>query len=811
MIPDIRQALRQLIKSPGFTAVAVLTLALGIGVNTTMFSVLDALVIQASPARDSGRLVSIFRTSAQAQNWPQSPANFYDYAGQNASFEQVAAYFQGNSSISEPGQPAERLPGMEVSANFFMIFGIPPEIGRTFGPEYDKAGAGEVAVLSDGFWRSHFAADPGVVGRTVRMDGQQVTIIGVMPAEFENPLYWGPIDVWRPLAFDGRTRQIRENNWMQAIGRLKPGVSVAQAQAEATAIAGRLARAYPLTNEGIGLRLELWNEARVGNVSSRISWLCMALAGFVLVIACANLANLQLARMTGRMREYALRIALGATRFQLMRQLIIESLLLSAVGGAFGVLIASWSTRLIGRAIMIAGVGLDIPINGSVLAFTLAASVLTGVAIGTIPAWFASRTDANTALKQGSRGSTGDRSQHRVRKALIICELALSLVLLAGAGYFVRGMQRFAHADMGWKPDGLLTASLTLPFDANYQTNAQCQAFFDKLSSKLAELPGARQLTITTRLPIVGFWRSSGIAVQGRPDAPHGKEPLVYDASVTPGNFAALGMRLLRGRDFTSADRADTHPVVIINEAMAKELWPGEDPIGKLVGDTDPKARNWREVVGVVNDVHPAIELVRRPDTPFQYYLPLSQTPNQFAHWIDVAIRTSAPEPTVAEALRAAVRQIDADQPVYGISTARESIEQQITSSFTLTAQMLAAFALVGLALSAVGIYGVIAFLAAQRTSEIGIRMALGAQSGDVLWLVLGQGLRLALAGTVIGLACAWGLVRVLAAILPAMKGTDPAAIACVAALLAAVACLASWIPARRATQVDPIIALRGD
>jgi predicted permease len=494
-----------------------------------------------------------------------------------------------------------------------------------------------------------------------------------------------------------------------------------------------------------------------------------------------------------------------------MRQLIIESLLLSAVGGAFGVLIASWGTRLIGRAIMIAGVALDIPINGSVLAFTLIASVLTGVANGTIPAWFASRTDANSALKQGSRGSTGDRSQHRVRKALIIAELALSLVLLAGAGYFVRGMQRFAHADMGWKPDGLLTASITLPSNANYRTDAQCRAFFDKLSAKLAELPGAQQSTITTSLPIVGFWRSSGIAVQGRPDPARGKEPLVFDDSVTPGNFAALGMRLVRGRDFTSADRADTRPVAIINEAMAKELWPGEDPIGKLVGDTDPKARNWREVVGVVNDVHPALELVRRPDTPFQYYLPLSQTPNQFAHWINVAIRTTAPDPTVAEALRAAVRQIDADQPVYAIITARDSIEQQITASFTLTAQMLAAFALVGLALSAVGIYGVIAFLAAQRTSEIGIRMALGAQSGDVLWLVLGQGLRLALAGTVIGIAFAWGLVRVLAAILPAMNGTDPAAIACVAALLAAVACLASWIPARRATRVDPIIALRGD
>jgi predicted permease len=558
MIPDIRQALRRLLKSPGFTVVAVLTLALGIGINTTMFSALDALVLQASPARDSGRLVSIYRTSPQAQNWPQSPANFYDYVGENTSFEEIAAYYQTNYNIADPGQPAERLSGMAVSGDIFTLFGIPPEIGRVFGPEYDRAGAGEVAVLSDAFWRSHFAADPGVVGRTVRMDGQQVTIIGVMPDAFENPLYWGHIDLWRPLSYDGATRQIRDNNWIQAIGRLKPGVSVKAAQAEASAIAERLARIYPLTNEGNGLRLELWNEARTGDTSRRITWLCMALAGFVLVIACANLANLQLARMSERVREHALRIALGATRLQLMRQLIVESLLLAAVGGTAGVLIASWGTKIIGGSIYIAGVrGFDVPINGSVLAFTLIASVATGVAVGTIPAWFASRTDANTALKQGSRGSTGDRSRHRVRKALIICELALSLALLAGAGYFVRGMQRFAHADMGWRPDGLLIATLTLPTNANYQTNAQCQVFFHKLSAKLTELPGARQSTISTSIPVFGFWRSSGVVVEGRPTPPHGKEPLVYDDSVAPGHFAALGMQVMRGRDFTSADRAD--------------------------------------------------------------------------------------------------------------------------------------------------------------------------------------------------------------------------------------------------------------
>jgi len=811
MVSDLRFALRQLVKRPGFTAVAALTLALGIGINTTMFSVLNALVLQASPAPDSGRLALIFRTAAQAQDWPQSPANFYDYEVRNTAFEQVAAFYQTNFNLAEPGLPAERLKGMSASASLFTVFGIPPELGRVFGPEYDRAGAGQVAVLSDGFWKSHFGSDPGVIGRAVRMDGQQVTIIGVMPAAFENPLYWGHIDLWRPLGFDAATRQTRENNWMQAIGRLKAGVSLGQAQAEASAIAARLARDYPRTNTGSGLRLAFWNVARTSDLSRRISWLCMCLAGFVLLIACANLANLQLARMTERVREHAVRIALGASRLQLIRQLLVESLLLSAIGGAAGVVIASWGTRLIGREIVITGVqGLDLPINTSVLVFTLLASVATGIGVGVIPAWVASRTDVNAALKQGSRGATGDRSRHLFRQALIVCELALALTLLTGAGYFVRGMQRVAHADLGWKPEGLITATMSLPFNANYSTDAQCRSFFDKLGAKLAGLPGVRQAAISAYLPVFGFWRSDGIVLEGRPAPTRGKEPLAYLDFVTPSHFSTLGMRLVRGRGFTDADRAGSRNVAIINEAMARALWPGEDPIGKRIAGSDSATPAWMEIVGVVNDVHSTIELVRPPDTQFQTYVPLDQTPNGYVHWFNLAILSDAPAPTVASALRAAVQQIDPDQPVYDIASAPESM-QQFMSGFTLTSHMLGVFALIGLALSAVGLYGVIANLVAQRTPELGIRMALGAQARDVLWLVLGQGVRLAVLGTAIGLACAWALIRLLDSILPAIPGGDPAAVACVAAILAFVALLASWLPARRATAVDPIIALRSE
>jgi predicted permease len=811
MLSDIRFAFRQLLKYPAFTAVAVLTLALGIGVNTTMFSVLNTLVLQASAAPDSGRLVALLGTSGQSQERYLSPADFYDYQAQNTAFEQVGAYDQTNFNLAEPGQPAQRLTGMSVTGNFFQIFGIPPELGRAVGPENDRAGTGLVAVLSDGFWRSHFAADAAVIGRTVRMDGHQVTIIGVMPTDFDTLTYWGHVDVWESLSLDAGGRHVRDNSWLRGIGRLKRGVTLAQAAAEAKAIASRLAHDFPLTDAGNGLRLVSWNAIRTSDVSRNISWMCMGLAGFVLLIACANLANLQLARMAERVRENAVRIALGASRMQLIRQLVVESLLLSVIGGAVGVLIATWGTKMIGNGIYIADVrGVDLPINTDVLIFTLLASAVTGVVVGTIPAWIASRTDVNAALKQGSRGSTGDASQHLFRQALIVAELALALILLAGAGFFVRGTQRLASADLGWRPDGLTVASMSLPYNVNYQTDAQVQAFFDKLSARMAALPGTQQATISAYLPITGFWRTSGIAVEGRAVRAHGMEPLVYYNSETPGNLGNLGMRLTSGRDFTTADRADTVPVAIINESMARDLWPGENPIGRRIADSASKIPTWIEVVGVVSDVHSTLELVRQPDTPFQVHLPLSQTPSTYIHWFSVAIRSSAPETDVAAGLRAAVQQIDPDQPVYDIFSAREAMAQ-ITTGFVLTGRMLGAFALIGLALSAVGIFGVIANLVAQRTPEFGIRMALGAQSGDVLWLVLGQGLRLTALGTVIGLACAWGLIRVLVAIVPGIHGGDPLALAGVVVVLAGVATLACWLPARRATRVDPIIALRAE
>jgi putative ABC transport system permease protein len=811
MLSHLTYALRQLRKKPGFTAIAIVTLALGIGVNTMMFSVLNALILRATGARDADRVVSVFRATPFSKSWPTSPANFYDLRRENTSFQQLAAYDWDNFNLAEPGQPAERLSGLKVTGDFFSVFGVPPELGRTLTPDDDRPGAPTVAVLTDSFWRGHFAADPAIVGRVVRLDGHPVTIVGVMPREMEDPLYWGHTQLWEAAALDGPARAIRNNNWLSMTGRLKPGVSIAAAQSEATAIAARLEHDFPDTNAQSGLRLESFSSARTGAMSRNVSWLCMGLAGFVLLIACANLANLQLARMADRVREHAVRIALGATRMQIIAQLLVESLLLSAAGAGAGILIAQWGTRFIGRGIYIASVpGLDIPINGEVLGFTLLASVVTGMAIGTLPAWIASRTDVNSALKQGSRGSTVDSKRHLFRQGLIVFELALALVLLAGAGFFVRGTQRVLNTDPGWRPDGVIIASLSLPFTDKYQSNAQVQGFFDKFRGKLESIPGVTESTVGTALPITGTWTSASFAVQDRPAPPKGKEPLATDAFIAPGYFATLGIPLVSGRDFTAADRMDTAHVAIVDETLAKAFWPGQSALGKRIGTIDNGKPDWVEIVGVARHVHATLELVQPADTSYQQYRPVSQTPWDNLHWFNVAIRSTAPQATVASALRTAVAQIDSDQPVYNIQSARAAMAG-ITTTFTLVCDILGAFALIGLILSSIGIYGVIANLVAQRTSEIGIRMALGAQVNDVLWLVLRQGVKLAAVGTGIGLACAWGLTRLLVSLVPSIPGGDLSSIGIITALLAAVAVFACWLPARRATKVDPIIALRGD
>ncbi|MEP7336682.1 MAG: ABC transporter permease [Acidobacteriota bacterium] len=793
MFQDLRFSIRMLLKQPGFTAIAVLTLGLGIGVNTSMFTAVQATLMRELPYPDGERLVRVYHTSPHSRSWPHSPANFLDQQAQNNVFEHMAALNPRPYNLAEPDQVAGRVRGLQASTELFPLLGIQPTLGRTFTADEGRPGQDDVVILSHEFWLKRYAGDPNIIGRALRLDGASVTVIGVMPARFNDRRIVGAVDLWRPLVFTDAQRQKRDDNWVLSIARLKPGVSLAQAQAEMNILAAKLAQTYPESNAEVGLRLVLLAES--GNENGRrVVWLTMALAGFVLLIACANLSNLQFARTAMRAREFAIRAALGAQRGRLLRQLLTESLVLAFLGGLLGLLLAKWGNELLSRQLLSGDEnGEALRLNFQALGFALAASTLAGLVFGLVPAWLASRADVNSALKQGSRGTTGDRSQHRLRHALVVVEVALALVLLAGAGLVVRGLQRFTVRDPGWQADGLTLGYLSLP-GGKYGSSEAQRAFAEQLQAKLAALPGSERAALAFSLPMQAFGVTESFAIASRPAPPPGYEPLRYINRVTPGYFATLGMRLVTGRDFTSADTPNHPAVVIINETMARTFWPGESPLGKRLGDED--------IVGVVSDVRFPASL-DEPETRFQTYHALAQQPQGS---LAIALRGKV----TAEVLRQAVAELDPDQPVNEIGSARAAIERRL-DDYALIGRLLSGFAVLGLLLAGLGLYGVIAGFVAQRTSEIGVRMALGAQLRDVLWLVVGQGLRLTLLGVVIGLIGAFGLARLLASLAPGLESNDPLTIVGVAGLLVTIALLACWLPARQAAKVDPLVALRHD
>ncbi|HUR60336.1 MAG TPA: ABC transporter permease, partial [Opitutaceae bacterium] len=625
----MKHALRSLAKSRGFTAVALITLALGIGVNTTSFSVLNALLLHTPPYPEPNALVRVFRTTPQGQSSTHSPANFLDYRAQNSVFEQMAAVRGTDFNLGEPGQPADRVRGQLVTAEFFPLLRTAPALGRTFTVDEDRAGRNGVVVLSHATWLHRFAGDPGTMGRTVRIDGEPVTIIGVMPAGFNDPLLWGEIAAWRPLALPDVATADRENTYLGVVARLKPGVVLDSAQAAMTALSGHLAQSHPATNLNLGLRLAALGSLQ-DTTGRAITWLVAGLSSFVLLIACANLANLQFARNAARGREHAIRAALGASRARLIRLVLTESVLLSVAGGAIGVVLALWTNELVGRTFNFGeSAGLNVALDRTVLVFTFIVSVLTGIGFGLLPAWLASRANVGDALKQGSRGSTTGRSQHRVRHGLIVAEVALALVLLAGAGFFFRGLQRFTQRDPGWQIDGLLTAYVSLR-GPNYATTAARDTFYRRLNERLAALPGVERVAIGTSLPTAGYNLGNSFVVEGQAPPAAGRSPAASVSAVTPGYFQALGIRLLQGRDFTAADNATNPLVVVINESMARKLWPGENPIGKRIGGATPFMSNPREIIGVVSDVRSATSL-NNVEGSFQFYRSLAQWNQGFA------------------------------------------------------------------------------------------------------------------------------------------------------------------------------------
>lgn len=803
---DLRLAFRSLSKSPGFTAIALLTLAVGIGLNTAMFSLVNTLLFGSAPYPNPSQLVRVFRTSAQSQTLPLSLPDITDLQQQSQTLASLTAFQWWAYSYSEPGQPAEHMLGIVASANLFTTLGVQPMLGRGFTPEEQQPGRDRVVVLSHAFWQRRFGGDPQVVGRSLRVDYENVLVVGVMPASADYPVLWGTIDLWRPLPLLNDWRQERSTRWLNAMARIKPGIAPSQAQAELSGLSAQLAQQYPAANAGAGHRLIPLVQSITSATERNLSWFALGLSGFVLLIACANLANLQLARTAERGREFAIRAALGASRARLGQQLVVESLLLSVVGGVLGLILALWINDGIGRLLTIGGGRLVIPLDYAVLGFALLASLGTGVLFGTVPAWIASRADVNAALKQQSRGSTGDRSQQKFRSALIIGEVALALVLLSGASFFIRGLQRYMDRNLGWQTSGLLSGTITLPAN-RYDTPEQRRTFYRELERRLPDLVGVERAAIGSALPIAADRvanNTTNVFVEGRPIPPAGQAPLASFTVASPGYFATLQIPLVAGRLFAADLRPDAPRRIVVNEAMARQLWPGENPIGKRISGTADRPQ-WEEVIGVVRDVGFAA-YAGTSEPPMQFYRPLVNEPWGY---MTVVLRGTAPE-ALAEPLRRVVAALDPDLAVTELRTVRQAIDDR-QNTFYLINRLLGIFAFLGLCLSAIGLYGVIARLVVQRLPEFGIRMALGATPGRVLHLVLGQGLRLAVIGMVVGLAGGAALVQVLSSLLPGFPGQDTVGMVVDVLLLLFVAVCACWLPARRATRVNPIDALRAE
>ena len=800
---DLRYSLRMLLKHKGFTVVAALTLALGIGVNTAMFSVLNTYLFGSLPYPQSERLIRVWRTSPHSQTWPHSAANFFDQHDQNTVFEKMAAYNFVGRNLTENGQTAERLLSLAATADFFPMMGVAPARGRVFKPEEFEPGADNVVVLSDRFWSRRFGGDPSIVGRTIQLDGKTVEIIGVMPPGFEHPILWGPMDIWQPLAFTPERKSNRGNNYLSSFGRLKPGVTIQQAQQSMVALASNLAKQNNW-NDGESVRLEPLQRSMSDSIRRTVMWFTFLLSFCVLLIACANLANLQLVRTTSRSRELAVRAALGASRLRLLRSSLTESLVVALIGGTVSLVIAIWAVRFISSRLFTDLPGASVQLDYKVFGFALLCSLLTGVLFGTVPAWLASRADVNQALRDNARGSTAGRSQHRLRHTLIVGEVAFAMILLAAAGLFLRGLQRFINADPGWRVDGLVIAQMGLR-GQKYADDEQRVVFLTQLEDRLRNLPGVEHAAIAGSNPVASFNSSSSFLVEGRPEPPKDKYPEMFFEAISGDYFETIGARLQQGRTFNASDTADHTVVVIINETTARTFWPNESPIGKRISDTGPQ-RTFFEIVGVVNDVAFPGSL-GEPYTRFEAFVPMTQASPNF---LTLVLRTSASAESIGNTLRGAIATLDPNLPVFRIRTARAVVNSEL-GSISLLGSLLGAFAAVGLILAAIGIYGIISYTVAQRTSELGIRVALGAQSRDVLWLVLSKGAVLIVSGAVLGIAGAYGVSRLLVSLIPSLPTRDPVILLVTTVVLVAVALLACYIPARRATRVDPLIALKSE
>jgi putative ABC transport system permease protein len=810
LLADIRYALRRLRKSPGFSAIVVATLALGIGANTAIFSVVNAVLLRALPYHEPERLATVFHfySSLNDLEAPVSAPGFRDYRDRSGVFES-AAVEQGWAPTLTGIEEPERLTGTRVSGDWFTTLGVMPIVGRPLRRDEDEPGRNRVVVLSYGLWHRLFGGDATIAsgGRTMTLNGEPFEIVGVMGPDFRD--FWNRnAQLWTPLALAPAnfTDNNRTNEYLSFTGRLSPGMTVEGAQRELTAFATRLRADYP-NNYGSSwtLRIRALEEQSSGRIKPLLLVLLGAV-GFVLLIACANVANLMLVRAAARHREVVIRTALGAKRGQLVRQLLTESVTLSLVGGALGLLLAIVSVRAL---VAISPGSLprsdEIRVDAVVMLFTLGIAVVTGLLFGMVPAMQMSRANLQESLKEGGRGSSAARRGNNARRALVVAQVALALTLLTGAGLLIRSFARLTAIDPGFTADNLLTFNLALS-PSKYRSDTSWRAYFDDVVPRIAAVPGVRSVGGTSELPFSGSWSTGSFNVEGYQAPPNQPGPWGDIRIVTDDFFSTMGMRVIRGRTFGPGDRASSVRVAVVDEEMVKRFWPNEDPIGKRItrNNLADTAITWIEVIGVVaHSAHEGLDA----DPRVQLYYPYSQFPIRA---LTIAVRTTPPPLTLATAVRQAVQSLDKDQPLARVES-MESLMGGATGQRRMAMFLLAVFASLALALAAIGIYGVLAYTVTQRSQELGIRMALGAARGDVIGLVLRQGMGLAGLGVVLGLVASLWLTRLVQAQLYEISPRDPTTFIAIALILSSVGFVATLIPALRATRVNPVEALRAE
>jgi predicted permease len=803
LVEDIRFGLRMLRKSPGFTLVAVLTLALGIGANTYIFSIVDALVLRPLEFADPGRTVALWeRLPARGIDRNElSPANFLDWKAQNHVFDHIAVQGWWDANLGGVEHP-EHLHGFLVTPDYLGALQAQPMLGRTFLEEEGVPGKDHVAILGYALWRDHFAADSSIAGKTVLLNGIDYTVVGVMGPAFNYP---SGAQVWAAFAFTPEMETNRGSHYLRGVAHLAPGITRDRAQAEMSAIASRLAQQYPQTNIGRDVHVIPLMESEVGQTRAPLV-IMLAAVGLVLLIACANVSNLLLARASSRQRETAIRSALGATRLRLVRQWLVESMLLGLLGGGLGILFAYLClyARVIRIPLEFSRMlpGWDkIAINTPVLLFTTAVSLATGLIFGFLPALAASRLNVNDTLKEGTPSAGAGRRRKWLRNVLIVSEVALSLALLATAGLMMKSFVRLERVSPGFNPDKLLTMFLALP-DAKYTSNSQAVNFDEQLVGRARNLPGVQNAAIANLLPLGGMNETWSLGIEGRPEPKPGQDPDASYRVVTDSYFRTMEIPILQGREFSSEDSENGQRVVAVNEAFAARYWPGENALGKRMKLNGPPEKDpWRTVVAVVGNVKNQLDLPAPPEM----YFPLRQ---QVEYTVALVVRTSSDAGRMAESVRAQVAALDPDLPAFNISTMDELRSTSVIAQ-RIGGTLMSAFAVFALVLAAIGLFGVIAYAVSERTREIGIRIALGAKPREVFRLVVGQGMTLAMIGLLVGLPLALGMGRAVAGLLYGIAPNDFGTFAGVAILLALVAFVACYIPARRAMRVDPIIALR--